>query len=290
LLVILLVFLASGVFVGRTYAQRSWPTLRSGDSGENVMTLQAKLRYRGYTVNYNSLFDSSTVTAVRQFERNSGIFEDGVADPAVWERLVVTVRQGDTNIVVEALQRQLRNNYGYTRTVSGVDQIFGSATNRAVVSYQKSVNLSADGITGPDTWSRLTTGDSARIRHSSALQQLQNAAITVTSSSGSAGVGQDRELDKTSLEQIRSLTIQRLIEFKQASGCSITVTGGSETWIHESGTFSHHTGYKIDISRTTCVTNYIRNSYTFIDATHYQDSRGNIYFDESDHWDLRYTA
>jgi len=290
LLVVILILFASGLFVGRTYAQRSWPTLRGGDSGENVITLQAKLRYRGYTVNYNGQFDSSTVTAVRQFERNNGIFEDGIADPAVWERLVVTVRQGDTNIVVEALQRQLRNNYGYTRTVSSADQIFGPATNRAVVSFQKSVNLSADGIAGPDTWSRLTSGDSARIRHSSALQQLQNAGITVTSSSGSAGVGQDRELDRTSLEQIRGLTIQRLIEFRQASGCSITVTGGSETWIHESGTFSHHTGYKIDISRTTCVTNYIRNTYTFIDATHYQDSRGNIYFDESDHWDIRYTA
>jgi len=290
LLVVILMLLTVGVFTPHAQAQRNWPTLRSGDGGENVIVLQAMLRYRGYTVNYNGQFDSSTVTAVRQFERNSGIAEDGIADLAVWEQLVVTVRQGDTTIVVEALQRQLRNRYGYTRTVSSADQIFGTNTNRAVESFQKSVNLSPDGIVGPDTWSRLTNGDSARIRHNSALQQLQNAGIGVTSSSGSAGVGQDRELDRTSLEQIRSLTIQRLIDFQRASGCTLTVTGGTETWIHTSGAQSHHTGYKIDVSRTTCATNYITTSYTFIDATHHRDARGNIYFDEGDHWDILYTA
>lgn len=290
LLIVVLALFASGLFAGRAQAQRSWPTLSSGSSGENVYTLQAKLRHRGYTVSYNGVYDSSTVTAVQQFEGNNSIPADGVADPAVWEQLVVTVRQGDSNIVVEALQRQLRNRYGYTKTVTSADQVFGPATNRAAVSFQKSVNLTADGIVGPDTWSRLTSGDSARIRHSTAVQQLQNASITVTSSSGSAGVGQDRELDKTSLEQIRSLTTQRLIEFKQASGCTITVTGGTETWIHSSGSQSHHTGYKIDISRTTCVTNYITSNYTRIDSTHYRDARGNIYFDEADHWDILYSA
>ncbi len=290
ILVVMLALLVFSAAPASAQTTRTWPTLRSGDSGENVVTLQAKLRHRNYTVNYNGSYDASTVSAVQQFERNNGLLVDGVADSAVWERLVVTVRQGDNNIVVEALQRQLRSRYGYTKTVSVVDRIFGSGTNRAAVSFQKSVNLVADGIVGPDTWSRILSGDSARLRHSAAVTQLNNAGITVTSSIGASGVGQDRELDRTSLEQVRSLTLQRLIEFKNTSGCSILVTGGTETWIHSSGSISHHTGYKIDIDPTACVSNYITRNFTFIGSSQYRDSRGNIYFNEGSHWDIRYTS
>ncbi|MFC7830746.1 hypothetical protein [Streptomyces sp. NPDC057375] len=35
------------------------------------------------------------------------------------------------------------------------------------------------------------------------------------------------------------------------------MTGGTETG-HAGGTYSHWNGYKVDISRTSCVTNYIQ--------------------------------
>jgi hypothetical protein len=260
-----------------------------------VVTLQAKLRHRGYTVNYNGTYDSSTVAAVQAFERANALTADGVADAAVWERLVVTVRQGDNNIVVEALQRQLRNRYGYTKTIATVDRIFGSGTNNATISFQKSVFLGADGIAGANTWSQLTTGNSARISHSAAMSRLSGTGITVTASSGSAangasGVGSDRWLNKTSLEQVRNLAITRLIEFRNTVGCNLIVTGGTETWIHSNTATSHHTGHKIDIGIGTCADSYIRNNYTPIDSTRWRDSRGNVYFFEGDHWDISYTA
>lgn len=286
----------AGIAMPKTEAQtRTWPTLSSGSSGENVVTLQAKLRHRGYTVNYNGTYDSSTVAAVQAFERANALTADGVADAAVWERLVVTVRQGDNNIVVEALQRQLRNRYGYTKTIATVDRIFGSGTNNATISFQKSVYLGADGIAGANTWSQLTSGNSARISHSAAISRLSGTGISVTASAGTApngasGVGSDRWLNKTSLEQVRNLSITRLIEFRNAIGCNIVVTGGTETWIHSTYVQGHHTGYKIDIGVGTCADSYIRNNYTQIDSVRWRDARGNVYYYEGDHWDITYSA
>jgi peptidoglycan hydrolase-like protein with peptidoglycan-binding domain len=286
----------AGTFSPKAQAQtRSWPTLSSGNTGENVVTLQAKLRHRGYTVNYNGTYDSATVSAVQSFESRNGLAVDGIADAAVWERLVVTVRQGDNNIVVEALQRQLRTRYGYTKTIATVDRIFGGGTYNAAVSFQKSVYLGADGIVGPDTWSRITSGDSARISHATAVSRLNAAGISVVASGGTAangasGVGSDRWLNKTSLEQVRSLSITRLIEFRNTIGCTILVTGGTETWIHSTYVQGHHTGYKIDIGVGTCADSYIRNNYRVVATNKWADSRGNVYYYEGDHWDITYSA
>lgn len=297
LLCLMMIAVFAAVATPKTQAQttRTWPTLSSGQTGENVITLQAKLRFRGYTVNYNGTYDSSTVSAVQAFERNNSLFVDGTADAAVWERLFVTVRQGDNNIVVQALQRQLANRYGYSRTITTADGAFGPATHNATVSFQKSVYLGADGIAGGDTWSRLTSGDSARISHASAVSRLSGAGIGVTSSSGTtahgaSGVGTDRWLNKTSLEQVRSLSITRLIEFRNAIGCAITVTGGTETWIHSTYAQGHHNGYKIDIGLYTCADSYIRNNYTPTGQVNkWRDARGNVYFYEGDHWDITYS-
>jgi peptidoglycan hydrolase-like protein with peptidoglycan-binding domain len=290
---VLIAVILSGGFIGQAEAARTWPTLKKGNSGEDVVTLQAKLRYRGYTVPYNGSFDDATEQAVKLFQTNNGLVADGIVGHNTWEKLVVTVRQGNKNIVVEALQRQLKNEYHYTVTVGVIDSDFGWGTYDGVVSFQKSVNLGADGIVGPDTWSHILSNDSTRMHHSNAVQSLQGNGIAITSSSGAAGVGSDRHYHKTSLEQVRKLAIDRLIEFKRDSGCAVTVTGGTETWIHSSGTYSHHTGYKIDISPTTCVSNYITRNYTSIGGSQYEDSRGNIYYDEAKgtsnhHWDILY--
>lgn len=293
---LVLMIALAGIATPKTEAQtRTWPTLSSGSSGENVVTLQAKLRYRGYTVNYNGTYDSATVAAVQAFERANGLAVDGVADAAVWERLVVTVRQGDNNIVVQALQRQLLYRYGYNKTITTADGIFGSGTNNATISFQKGVYLGADGIAGANTWSQLTSGNSARISHSAAVSRLSGTGISVAASAGTApngasGVGSDRWLNKTSLEQVRNLSITRLIEFRNAIGCNIVITGGTETWIHSTYAQGHHTGHKIDIGVGTCADSYIRSAYSQVDSTHWRDARGNVYYYEGDHWDITYTA
>lgn len=270
-------------------ATYNWPTLRYGDINEDVVTLQAFLRRKGYNaVVYTGEYEDTTYAAVQQVERLNGLLVDGIADSDVWEKVYVTVRQGDTNIVVNALQRQLRNTQGYTKTVSSVDSVFGQGTYNAVTSFQKSVNLSVDGVVGLTSWAALVNSSPYRITHGQARAQLYNAGIAVTSSLGSTGVGSDRVADKTSLEQIRSNTITGLIAFKNASGCAITVTGGTETWIHQGGLPGHHTGHKIDIDITSCVTSYIQRTYTQIDSARWKDANNNIYYNEGDHWDILY--
>lgn len=98
----------------------------------------------------------------------------------------------------------------------------------------------------------------------------------------------------TSFDQIWSDTIDGVCAFKRASGCAVTITGGSETG-HASGTYSHGTGYKVDIALSACVTNFIQTKLKKIatrsdGAAQYQSAGGNIYALESwlNHWDLLY--
>lgn len=96
----------------------------------------------------------------------------------------------------------------------------------------------------------------------------------------------------TSYDQINDTTVEGLITFKGASGCAITVTGGTETG-HADGPYSHWNGYKIDVRPTTCVSNHIESTYRY-DRTRSDGARvyvaasGNEYAREGSHWDITY--
>lgn len=64
------------------------------------------------------------------------------------------LKKGATGAQVKALQALLIG-YGYSCGSSGVDGSFGSATDKAVRSYQVANNLEADGSVGPATWASL---------------------------------------------------------------------------------------------------------------------------------------
>jgi hypothetical protein len=127
------------------------------------------------------------------------------------------------------------------------------------------------------------------VSQSSAASQLRAAGITWSSS----GNCTDRYNSTcTSFEGIRQSTIDGIITFKRASGCAINITGGTETG-HASGTYSHWNGYKVDITKTTCVYNYITGHYTYKGyisgwGYQYQAPSGNLYTDEGNHWDILY--
>ncbi|MGH3310235.1 MAG: hypothetical protein ACRDP3_06575 [Streptomyces sp.] len=124
----------------------------------------------------------------------------------------------------------------------------------------------------------------AKMSHSAAVAQLSGAGIGVSSSGGCS----DRNNPTcTSLEQVNSATIQGAITLKNASGCGLTVTGGTETG-HASGTYSHWNGYKLDFSMTSCLSNYVKNTFTSIGGSKWRSGSGNIYYDEGNHWDVTY--
>ncbi|MBT2226205.1 hypothetical protein [Nonomuraea sp. NEAU-A123] len=94
----------------------------------------------------------------------------------------------------------------------------------------------------------------------------------------------------TSLEDVRTSTITRVIELKRQSGCPIMVTGGTETG-HAPGRFSHGKGYKLDITHNSCIDRYISKKHeksgTRGDgAALYRSPAGTVFADETDHWDI----
>ncbi|HZM76241.1 MAG TPA: hypothetical protein VFC19_10970 [Candidatus Limnocylindrales bacterium] len=127
------------------------------------------------------------------------------------------------------------------------------------------------------------------LTHAQATSQLRAAGIT-WSSSGNCSNRYNSTC--TSFEQIRQTTISGVITLKRASGCAINITAGTEVG-HASGTYSHWNGWKVDISKYTCVGNYIRNNFTYVGyisgwGYQWRSGAGNLYTDEGNHWDILY--
>ena len=129
----------------------------------------------------------------------------------------------------------------------------------------------------------------AKLSHDDAAKKLKDAGIT-WSSSGNCSDRKDRHC--TSFEEINSATIDGIIAFKKASGCDVNITGGTEMG-HASGTQSHWNGYKVDITPSVCVSDYIKTNFQDAGvrgdgARMYKDGAGNIYARETSHWDITF--
>ncbi|MFP2896397.1 peptidoglycan-binding domain-containing protein [Corallococcus sp. 4LFB] len=160
----------------------SWPVLRQGNSGRDLVTAQYLLRHNGRTLSVNGSFDSATYSAALAFQQSKGLLADGIIGPATWEALIVPVSQNNSNNAVRAVQDQLRNRYSYTAVT--VDGVFGASTNTAVRDFQTKKCLSpVDGIVGLNTWNALVAQTTRCGTSSSATaQSLLNShnASTIT--------------------------------------------------------------------------------------------------------------
>ena len=74
------------------------PTVKQGSKGEVVQGLQNALKARSYDFGpVDGIFGPATEEAVKQFQREAGLDDDGIAGPKTWEALgVYVVQQGDT--------------------------------------------------------------------------------------------------------------------------------------------------------------------------------------------------
>jgi len=128
-----------------------------------------------------------------------------------------------------------------------------------------------------------------KLTDAQAASQLSAVGITRVSSGGCTSRSGST---CTSYDQINQETVSGIKTFKSISGCAITITGGTETG-HASGTYSHWNGYKVDVSPTACVSNYITSHYAYSGtrgdgAALYTAPSGNVYARESNHWDITY--
>ena len=157
LLPVLAFFLATTLAAGLTVATpapsyaATYPTLSTGSTGANVMSLQFLLTSRGYSTTADGDYGSGTKAAVTAFQQSRGLDADGVAGPQTFAALVSTVRQGSSGAAVQAAQVQLVKHGSSVDT----DGDFGPATDSAVRSFQSAHGLSADGVVGPATWQEL---------------------------------------------------------------------------------------------------------------------------------------
>jgi len=127
----------------QAYANAFFPTQSSGNRGADVQAIQFLLQYAGQSVDADGVFGATTVSAAKAFQTAKGLGVDGIVGPQTWGALTPTLRSGDSNAAVKALQVELN---AKRRLSLPVD---------AVVSFQSHAGIGADGIVGPITWRNL---------------------------------------------------------------------------------------------------------------------------------------
>jgi peptidoglycan hydrolase-like protein with peptidoglycan-binding domain len=136
--------------------------IRKGDRGAAAEDVQRRLIALGVDLGptgVDGVFLGATYAAVRTFQRDHRLDEDGEVGPQTWAALVdATFTLGDRLLYlrfpylhgedVRALQGAL-NSLGFA--CGEADGIFGAFTEGAVRDFQANTALGADGIVGPDT-------------------------------------------------------------------------------------------------------------------------------------------
>jgi len=131
--------------------------------------------------------------------------------------------------------------------------------------------------------------EKCNLGHAAAANRVKSVGIGISTSCGCSDRGRSC---CTSLEQIRCRSIDGIVGVKQASGCPITITGGTETG-HASGPNSHWNGYKLDWSLNACIEGYIKKSSRYQGrrgdgAECWVSSNNNHYCKEGNHWDTTF--
>ena len=131
---------------------RMWPIIRRGTPATGLATtIQYLLRAKGATITADGAFGTGTETAIKSFQSANGLTADGIVGASTWEKLIVTLRAGDSGEAVKALQNQL-STQGYSATVDGA---FGPGTTSQVQSFQANRQLTVDGVVGLNSWNHL---------------------------------------------------------------------------------------------------------------------------------------
>lgn len=150
-----------------TSASITYSTLREGDSGSAVRSMQYTLYELGYyDDDIDGVYGSTTKDAVRAFQIQNDLSPvDGVAGNKTLRKLYsssarpagapasnfATLRPGDHGNAVVELQDALKQ-LGYLREITGE---YDSATKAAVKLFQQCNGLTADGIAGSATQQKL---------------------------------------------------------------------------------------------------------------------------------------
>ena len=141
-------------------------TLENGSTGEQVKTLQNRLKELGYYHgNVDGNFGEGTETAVMAFQQNNNLTVDGKAGPATQRVLYgskgnityASMRQGDEGNAVKNLQYTLYELGYYDGAIDGK---YGQTTADAVRAFQIQNKITpVDGVAGTKTLGKMYSSD-----------------------------------------------------------------------------------------------------------------------------------
>lgn len=119
--------------------------------GTRTLELQQKLNRLEYGLVEDGIFGMNTYRALIDFQRKNGLTVDALAGDNTFKKLrelsLQTLKLGSKGDDVRLLQKKLGG--------LKVDGDFGNNTRKAVLNFQNSNGLVADGIVGPKTWAKL---------------------------------------------------------------------------------------------------------------------------------------
>jgi N-acetylmuramoyl-L-alanine amidase len=141
-------------------------TIGRNSSGEKVLDIQRRLKLAGYELGVSEIdgiFGVETEKAVRKFQQDRGLLVTGVMDNETWQELVdAGCRLGERMLYlkyppfrgddVRAIQVCLKTLGFYPYDENG---IFCEKTHRALVEFQRNMNIADDGIVGEETVQKL---------------------------------------------------------------------------------------------------------------------------------------
>lgn len=168
--------------------------LTLGSRGDEVVQLQQGLNDKGYYCGEaDGIFGSKTLSAVKQFQNNRGLTADGIVGPQTRNALNLSsaikstdtsqasysgnLKQGSRGDAVAKLQNLLNRKDFYCGAADG---IFGAKTYNAVVKFQQSCGLAADGIVGPRTRTALGLSNATVSAPSRDTTQVSRGSRVIT--------------------------------------------------------------------------------------------------------------
>ncbi|HEX2927065.1 MAG TPA: peptidoglycan-binding protein [Ruminiclostridium sp.] len=150
----------------KLYSDNAVPMAFSlGDESSEILQYKQRLYELGYlTAKPSGKYDNDTVLAVKRFQENNDLIDDGYIGPVTKELLMSADASenaldiGDNGDDVTKVQTYLMK-LGYLKGVTGY---FGSDTHNAVVKFQSKNGLGQDGKVGSQTISMLLSPDAKR--------------------------------------------------------------------------------------------------------------------------------
>lgn len=206
-------------------------TIKFGSKGQKVKQMQELLNSVGITIPVDGNFGAKSDEAIKQFQFNKGLRPDGIVGNITWNALlaeqpkIVVLKQGDNNDKVRIAQKLLLK-LGYKLELDGD---FGKKTKKAVKKFQKKLNIKADGVIGPKTWSLLNEIASKKEQTRPASTQVESVA---DESSWLDKKTWDKHTDahiKTLHPLVRAKFIHFIIEAEKKLNKQLRVTSGLRT-------------------------------------------------------------